>query len=82
MFVSEFQLTDAEYPIEKLAHRYFKQNDSIHTKHLSQRGYKYLHLALAGGNIHARYVENWIPELPITNDLPLDYYSDKHRKTL
>ena len=80
-FVSEFELADVEYAIEDIADKYFTRADVIHTKHFSQWRDNYLHIALAGDSVPARYIANWLLEIPIPNDLPLDYYSEMHKTT-
>ena len=77
-FVSEFELADVEYEIDDLADKYFARADAIHTKHFSQWTTNYLHIALAGDNVPARYIANWLLEIPIPSDLPMEYYSEKH----
>ena len=81
-FVSEFELADVEYAMEDIADKYFTRADAIHTKHFSQWRNDYLHIALAGDNVPARSIANWLLELPIPDDMSLEYYSKKHKTTI
>ena len=47
-FVSKFELANAEYKIDDLADKYFKQADLIHTKYFCKWRDNYLHLVLVG----------------------------------
>ena len=57
-FVSEFELADSEYAIDDIADKYFARADAIHTKHFFQWRNDYLHIALAGDDVPARYIAN------------------------
>ena len=70
-FVGEFELIDMEYAI-----------DDIYTKHFRQWHNDYLHIALLVEDVPARYIANWLLELPIPDDLQLEYYSKKHKTTI
>ena len=80
-YVRTFPNNSIEYNMDKLANDFFKRADAIHTKHFSQWRDKYLHLALAGDSLPARYLANWILERP-TLSLPLEYSSSVHKTTI
>ena len=71
-----------EYAIDDIAEKYFVRADAIHTKYFCQWHNDYLYISLAGDNVPARYIANWILEIPIPNNLPLEYYSEKHKTTI
>ena len=80
-YVRTFPNNSIEYNMDKLANDFFKRVDAIHTKHFSQWRDKYLHLALAGDVIPARYLANWILGLP-NPSLPLQYFLTVHKTTI
>ena len=80
-YVRTFPNNSIEYNMDKLANDFFKRVDDIHAKHFAQWRDKYLHLALAGDIIPARYLANWILALP-NPSLPLEYFSAVHKTTI
>ena len=70
------------YTSEKLASEFFNHANKIHTKHFEQWRSRYLHLALAGDSVPARYLANWFLGSPIPSELPISYHSETHRTTI
>ena len=81
-FVGEFELADVEYAIDDIAVIHFTRADAVYAKYFSQWRDDYLCIVLKGDNVPARYIANWLPEVPSPNDLSLEYYSEKHKTTI
>ena len=77
-FIENFQTND-EYTKEQFASEYFKRARDRHDKHFNQWQNEYLHLAIAGDHIPARYLSNWICGTQNTMNIPETYHSTVHK---
>ena len=80
-FVRMFPNNSTEYTTDKLVEYFFKRVDTIHTKYVAQWRNKYLHLALTGDYVPARYLANCILG-HLFRPLALEYVSSKHKITI
>ena len=82
-FIETFPDNDSsDYSKEKLVSEYFKQVKHWHNKHFKQWREEYLHLAIAGDTIPAKYLCKWILGQPLVILDNHSYLSSVHKTTI